>query len=610
VKILRLLSVSLTLWCVAETTLIGNEPAADSLPAGQTAPVSTTLNVRDFGALGDGVHDDAPAFRLVLEELSRIAGAKTLLIPSGTYLLMPEKGASGNAAHLLIADQHDLTVSGAPGTLLIMGSAFHSGVIVNKCQNVRLESFAVDYLPLPFTQGTIIGTTPGSHTFTVRLDPGFPRSTDPQITSGSDTKNIAYLYDPKTGLKLDQFYDQYLNKIETLKNDEVLLTSHGPIEPAFTGNKVVIVGRRKADAVVFSSSTRCTASHITVYSSPALGFGLRSSDFITVDSCTITQRPGSGRLMSTNADGIHVKWGTHGPTILNCHLTGMGDDSVNIGGTYQYIYAQPDDHTLIVDRHGSLTPGKNIRLVRNLTGAVVSLPSCTTVRGLTYEDHPAMRLTFAGALPAIERTVATAGADGADLVINYDQVAANPVIRGNFFGSHRERGVLVQAPGVLIEDNHFENLLGPAIRIGHHYGGRTEGPNGTGCIIRNNTFINIRRSVICVLDDGPPRDCTLPQLSIENIEITGNHFSLFGQPSAHGAGTPGNVIWIDNAKHVLISDNSIGDPYPGTPDVSLITINQAADVTISGTILEGKSAKRSDWLNITSRAEKTSIHVR
>ena len=52
----------------------------------ETKEESFLLNVRDFRALGDGVHDDTPAFAAAIACLPENG---TLYVPEGTYLLKP-----------------------------------------------------------------------------------------------------------------------------------------------------------------------------------------------------------------------------------------------------------------------------------------------------------------------------------------------------------------------------------------------------------------------------------------------------------------------------------------------------------------------------------------
>lgn len=44
----------------------------------------TTVNVRTFGAVGDGIHDDTHAFQEALDAIRECEGA--VYVPAGTYL--------------------------------------------------------------------------------------------------------------------------------------------------------------------------------------------------------------------------------------------------------------------------------------------------------------------------------------------------------------------------------------------------------------------------------------------------------------------------------------------------------------------------------------------
>src|ERR1700742_4422170 len=50
------------------------------------APDNPELNLRDFGAVGDGVADDVPAFQAALDALAA-AGGGTLFVPEGKYAI-------------------------------------------------------------------------------------------------------------------------------------------------------------------------------------------------------------------------------------------------------------------------------------------------------------------------------------------------------------------------------------------------------------------------------------------------------------------------------------------------------------------------------------------
>ncbi|WP_269523116.1 glycosyl hydrolase family 28-related protein [Coraliomargarita parva] len=577
-----------------------------------TTPAETTqpavenvyrLNVQDLGALGDGKHDDAAAFESALNQLRAIEGPKELIVPTGTYYLKPTEGSS---AHISITKQKDLTLKAGKGTLFVMGSPFHDGVYVGQSENVNLESFAIDYQPLPFTQGTIVEADPKSHAYVLEIDEGYPLVSDPQIDA-DHTKNILYIYKDDTTIKDNSFYDQYIVKMEQLGDHRAKLKSRNPVTDAFVGKRAVLVGRRKANAVTYDKSKGGTLYQISVHASPALAYLLRSSSNITLRECNIIQKPGTNRILSSIADGLHVKWGHIGPKVYDCHFEGMGDDSMNVGGTYQRIYDQPDPRTLIVEAHGSLATGKNIKWVVYETGEVIDLPECSGLRTMRYNGKAAMQLSFSEDLKRIGPMLKNTDFDHCDLVINYDQVAMNPIIKGNFFGRHRMRGIMLHAPGAIVEDNHFENLNG-GINVGHHYHGRKEGPNGAGAIIRNNSFSYVQSVNISLNDSGPPAATEARRSSIKDIEITGNQFDNYGEPTAHSGRDFGSVISVNTADNVLVKDNVIGVPNPKAPsDVARIKIGEAMNVKLENNMFSATALQNGTEYGFSEEADMTSI---
>src|SRR5262245_37633068 len=67
----------------AKTT---REPAGPKTLAQPVSSAETVLNVSEFGAVGDGVADDGPAFQSALDALAD-AGGGTLFVPAGLYLI-------------------------------------------------------------------------------------------------------------------------------------------------------------------------------------------------------------------------------------------------------------------------------------------------------------------------------------------------------------------------------------------------------------------------------------------------------------------------------------------------------------------------------------------
>src|SRR5690242_4346007 len=80
-----------------------------------TFAATPTLNLRDFGATGDGVTDDAPAFQKALDALAE-AGGGTLFVPAGNYVIATPVGKdfSGLASSITITGVESLTMPAPP----------------------------------------------------------------------------------------------------------------------------------------------------------------------------------------------------------------------------------------------------------------------------------------------------------------------------------------------------------------------------------------------------------------------------------------------------------------------------------------------------------------
>jgi len=84
-----------------------------------------TVNLKDFGATGDGVTDDGPAFQKALDALAG-AGGGTLFVPDGKYVIATpvSKNFSGLASSITITGVESLTMPApptAPGDQLCLG---------------------------------------------------------------------------------------------------------------------------------------------------------------------------------------------------------------------------------------------------------------------------------------------------------------------------------------------------------------------------------------------------------------------------------------------------------------------------------------------------------
>ncbi|HAI11119.1 MAG TPA: hypothetical protein DCM28_05400 [Phycisphaerales bacterium] len=569
-----------------------------------TVSVQMVINVKDHGAIGDGKADDYAAFVKALE-ITKAQGGKpvTIQIPQGTYRLgtFDVDKPSKEGGNLTIENMANVSIVGENQPLLLMGNPYRHGIFVSNSKNITVQNVRIDYSPMSQTQGTIVAVTPDKHFIDVKIAPGYPLPTESWIDFNQakkivPTKNVGYIFDAKTGRKLNQFYDQYMwkNVTQDLGNGVYRFTTSNEVEPEMVGNIFTIVSRRKADGVKIDNVAGCLMEKVVIYHAPACGWNVSNSKDVVINNSHIARRPNTDRMMSTNADGLHSKWCANGPVLSNSSFTGMGDDSVNIGGSYTPVIEQPDEYTMIVQAHGTVNHKiGDYKVVDRTTLGHVSLGNIRSIQGVRVDgfNRPCLKLTFENKLPKLITYMSVKDKDRPQYkcsrLINYDYVGRGGKVINCHFYDHRLRGILMRCPDALIKGNHFENLAGPGIVVANDSGFLQEGPSGDGTLIEDNTFTNIERSNI-MLYSGAGEQSDIATQGVMNVIIRNNRFESYGGANIYGRGEVGNLLSIRNASNVLIENNTIGKPsdeqYRGQP----VILNHTSQLIWKNNRIEGK----------------------
>lgn len=570
-----------------------------------------TWNVRDFGAIGDGVADDSPAIARAIEAASQAGDAPhVVLIPAGNYRLQTmqtttflrkmtdEKGDPKpltQSAHLLVASTSNLTVRGETGTKLIMTNVYEPGIMVLDSTNVTIEQLAVDYDPLPFTQGSIESVDLDKKQVVVKIQEGYADLSREDFYQKLQARRMM-IFDPVTRQLDHQVVAKYqLKDLKSLGDRRWQMTvTSNPLDDLKPGHHLfAIIARRPAHAVMAKNSASSTFEKITVHSAPGCAFNLRDADAIRILHCNINIPAGTDRLMTTNADGVHCKYNKTGPEIAYCHFQGMDDDAVNIGGSFARILDQKDSTTLVVHVQ-VFEPGDRLVIVDGNTGAYMQQVTVASSMISAFGDKlnavtlklneplgklktqleigPPFEAIAPVRLPREKRIVPA-------LVLNLDRCGKYAYVHHNVFENHRVRGVLMRAPNARIELNTFRNLNGPGIFAGHEFS-FLEGPAVLNLTIANNVFENVRRSNVFICNtsmDGTPA----AGLENHNILIHGNTFTQLGRKAGPGLGVEGVAIDLSNAKGVNITGNIFEKPATERDDaLPLIKLGPIADVAV------------------------------
>lgn len=406
------------------------------------------------------------SFRQIIAE-ALAAGEKNITIPPGRYETRPQDGT-----HLLLENLSDIVIDAA-GVELICTETTRA-ISIKYCTNLTIRGLTIDYDPLPFTQGRIIGISDDRRTHTIEIMDGF----QPSETAIPFKYAI---YDPDGFLRYGNYFDYTLKPLPRNRL-QVQLREPDKDGGEHIGDTAVIssqhlVGEELPHAVTIENSTGCVFENVTVYSSPCFGFYEEHCDDSVYKNCTIDRR--TGRLHSLNADAFHSKFAKRGPQIIGCKAMWQGDDCVNICGAY-HLVTEADGAQLRVLAKTSMDiqAGDAVELV---TEDGTRLPDAT-VRSveragkITGEER--QNLKQLDLLPWVCDFLKDAYRIRLDrnVELPFGSVIGSINRKGNgfavkdcTFGNNRSRGILIKASNGIISGNRIENAHMQAIKIAPEY---------------------------------------------------------------------------------------------------------------------------------------------
>jgi hypothetical protein len=137
-------------------------------------------------ALSQNMRASIDPRELILSEV--VKGTKKITVPPGTYRLVQK-------------DKVFLTLNGVSDTVIdctgvtFIGLAHTAMLELENCRNVTIKGLAVDYDPLPFTQG-VIKSVGADANWEVEIIEGYPVD---NVRMNGDVEMRIQAYDPKTG---------------------------------------------------------------------------------------------------------------------------------------------------------------------------------------------------------------------------------------------------------------------------------------------------------------------------------------------------------------------------------------------------------------------------
>jgi hypothetical protein len=577
--------------CSTLIVLIALAMSIDTTVSTAETPAGLTpINVKDFGAKGDGVTDDTAALNAAIVAAQSQGVGALVSLPSGRY-----RTALGPEKSIRIAGADGLTFQGEGDTTIVSGDLDEPVFRLLDSKGVTIRNISIDHDPLGYTQGTITSVDIPNMTCEVSIDSGYPAPNDPAFR-GSQVH--PFVFPEKKYYQLDRYWP---NPSEMVKTGEHTWSwkLNGPSNiENWPGKRFFIYTESRSHAFILSNLRDTTLEDINYWGGGAnAGFYVRGLEGTTTfRRFVIGVPPGSDRLYSC-AGGGQIS-GLRGTLLLDqCDFSRIDDDGIDILSNYTRIIEQKDKRTLIVQAKSSdYRVGDRVQLwdwqhkkmrADAIITAATPNPDGTFV--ITVDRDVVTERVGVGTGLDFSRESMT---DGIDRLINVATVGQGTIIRDSKFQVFRAKCLNVKAADCLIERCTFSNSFQPAISAAPEWYFE-EGSSIRNFTVRDCTFtdnnhpnIVIGASPLSGVPGTKPIVSDAPEntsYDSTNILIEGNSFSGYGTtPSVFGWNWPvGPAMSITNAAHIMIRGNTFGPLAESAPKgTKTVLVEKSKDVRI------------------------------
>ena len=439
------------------------------------------VRVDDFGAHRDGPGDSTPAVAKAVEAARKLGPGAQVVFGPGVYRLGPVRGGR---ACVELRDLDGVTIRGEKGkTHLIITNPWAGAFRLTRCRNVWVSGVTLDWDPLPFTQGVVTTSDPAAETFEFEVDAGFPTPDDPQFARAKKTWGMCISADRQQPKEcgFDALFIASWARVRGRVFRLKAARNGYRVKWIAPGDRWYMLARSGGSGILFNDCTDCGVEDVTIYASPVCAMAASHSSNITARRVQVLIKPGTNRILSTNADGFHCSANRGGPTIEDCLFEGMADDAINIYARPNVVLAVHSPTELTVSPANRIQPGDLLQVFDPRAGVVRGEVKAAEVR----PDGRNLRLTLAEPVPGVK---AGTNSTNADTVCNLNACGQGYRIRNNTMRLFRGRGIMVRAGSGLIEGNTIDRVSSMGIMVTNEPSW-PEGPAGRDVIIRGNKII-------------------------------------------------------------------------------------------------------------------------
>ncbi|HEX4135617.1 MAG TPA: hypothetical protein VHY84_13465 [Bryobacteraceae bacterium] len=500
-------------------------------------------------------------------------GVATLTADPGTYYFLSLHNAN---THVFINGASNLTLD-FQNSLLLFAFSNVSAIQCTNCTNVTLQKFAVDYQQLPFTQVTVASVNSAGQSFTYQAIPGYQDPTAFNVNRASDGSDAIFMFVFHNGIPIQQVGRLTASRpvsggvisITDVNDPWATPASFAAIQ---SGDTVVFSDRSGPPAIDIVSGQNVIVKGVSIYSSGQIGLYFGRTNGPTADHVQVIPEPGTSRLISTNADGIHTSFALGANIFTNNIVRRTCDDALAISAPWLANVTQVSGTTVTVSRSfGSpFPPGVSVSFINPVTAAVVGTATISSETPAyaqqTLTDGETVTLTLDRAITGLAANFGIVDTDPTKLG-GGSVVAYNTVQEGVF-----ARGVwLAGVTNVSVHDNYIQRTSSNGIFVQQLNADNTDAGPSSNITIQNNLvdssigYANVSHGVTF----AAASIYTVSQNS-QNAEVTGSPHSNIAVTGNRVTNAARSGIRIESVAGAQLTGNTI-QGFGLAPDVNAFT---------------------------------------
>lgn len=569
----------------------------DIIPFHEPATAEFVANVKDYGAVGDGVHDDKEAILAAFNAAVTSGKPSRVELEAGKKYYVSE--TMDNWHMFWIAGVQDFVFDGNGSTLLFppsQGSAFSIG----KSARVRIEDLIIDSTEPMSTQGWIRGKNENEGYLVVEFEEGYTALV-PEAWAKAHSQTNNYLCPIQAGTSHSKYVYMDYAEISGMEHIEGRLYKVkmatggvGMIPLVEEGDKFVMNytfqnydlnrwSKSQWDSGMFHIGTSGDVElrNITTRAGKFLGLSVVNSwGNIKLNNFSAYNEDGS--LWSNGRDYIHTAYGRGTLLFENSTVIGCGDDFINTKSGETEFVENLGDRRWRMQNNACYVQGDEVIVFDTVKKVILGRAFVEEVEYVTTAlNSETAEIKLDRDIEGIKASSELESGETATISYNVSAAFSGTVVRNNVLKNGKRWAWVNRSPNCVFENNYSENMNGSMVAAENETK-TNEGPFPSAFTIRNNNYYCDGNGVptsdpIEVKSYGASIDATA---AVDGILIEGNTLET---------SRVGTVISVADVNDLYMINNKIINHGENGLKNMPITIKNSTISLVDGVTLDYKN---------------------